>query len=43
MDWINLAQSRGKWHAVVNMATKLRVPLNAENCIAAQSVLQLVS
>jgi hypothetical protein len=26
MDWINLAQYRDRWRAVVNMAMNLRVP-----------------
>jgi hypothetical protein len=29
MDWIDLTQDRDQWRAVVNMATKLRVPQNA--------------
>jgi hypothetical protein len=26
VDWIGLAQERGKWRAVVNVIMKLRVP-----------------
>jgi hypothetical protein len=26
MDWIDVAQDRDKWRALVNAATKLRVP-----------------
>jgi len=26
MDWIDLAQERGRWRAVVNAAMNLRVP-----------------
>jgi hypothetical protein len=26
MDWIDLAQDRGQWRAVVNTMLKLRVP-----------------
>ena len=29
MDWIDLAQDRDKWRAVLNTINKLRVPLNA--------------
>jgi hypothetical protein len=31
MDWIDLAQDRNRWQAVVNKATNLRVPKNAGN------------
>jgi hypothetical protein len=27
VDWINLAQDRGQWEAVVNMVMKLRVQI----------------
>jgi hypothetical protein len=26
MDWIDLAENRDRWRALVNMVTKLRVP-----------------
>jgi hypothetical protein len=26
MDWIDLAQNRGQWRALVNMVMNLRVP-----------------
>jgi hypothetical protein len=29
VDWIDLAQDRDQWRALVNTAMKLRVPLNA--------------
>jgi hypothetical protein len=29
VDWIGLAQDRGRWRALVNSALNLRVPLNA--------------
>jgi hypothetical protein len=29
VDWICLAQDRGRWRALVNSALKLRVPKNA--------------
>jgi hypothetical protein len=31
MDWIDVAQDRDRWWALVNVAMNLRVPLNAGN------------
>jgi hypothetical protein len=31
MEWIDVAQDRGSWRALVNAATNLRVPQNAGN------------
>jgi hypothetical protein len=37
MDWIDLAQERDQWRALVIMVINLQVPLNAGSCcIAAQ-------
>ena len=31
MDWVELAQDRGRWHALVNVAMNLWVPQNVGN------------
>jgi hypothetical protein len=34
VDWINLAQDRDRWLAVVNTGMKLRVPQNSGKFVA---------
>ena len=33
MDWIDLAQSRNRWWAVVNAVMNIWIPQNAENLL----------
>jgi hypothetical protein len=34
MEWIDLAQNRDRWQAVVNAVMNLRVPYNAGNFLS---------
>jgi hypothetical protein len=34
MDWIDLAQDRDGWQALVNVVINLQVPYNAENLLS---------
>jgi len=39
MDWIELAQERDRWQALVNVSTNVQVPYNAGNFWLAENLL----
>jgi hypothetical protein len=41
MDWINVAQNRDQWRALVNTVMNLRVPYNAVNFLSSCTIVVL--
>jgi hypothetical protein len=38
MDWIDLAQDRDQWRALVSMVMSLRVPYNVEKLLSSSTI-----
>ena len=41
MDWIDLAQDKNRWQALVNAVMNLQVPQHAETCLTSSKPVSL--